>query len=104
MSKGKPGKDSPAKKDAGSGRLEDDAVLWARVVETAQPLAKKNRFIDLEAPLPPPTTGSAKPKPRPAADVQSDSAPAPKPPAKVTVGKAPLPRSGLDRQTARRLD
>mgnify|MGYP001813257877 CR=1 FL=1 len=104
MSKGKPGKDAPAKKDTGSGRLEDDAALWARIAETAQPLAKKNRFIDLDTPLPPPKPASAKPKPRPAAEVQSDSAPAPKPPSKVTVSKAPSPKSGLDRQTARRLD
>ena len=104
MSKWKPGKDAPAKKDAGSGRLEGDASLWARVAETAQPLAKKNRFIDVEVPLPPSKPASAKSKPRPAAEVHPESVPAPKPPAKVTISRTPSPKAGLDRQTARRLD
>ena len=87
-------------------RLEDDAALWARVAETAAPLTKKNRFIDLEMPLSPP-----KPKPTPAGGkgpARTDSTPAPSrertPQAKITVKKAPSPKSGLDRQTARKLD
>lgn len=104
--KGKSGQGKPGKADGDRARLEDDAALWARVAETAAPLTKKNRFIDLEMPLSPP-----KPKQRPRAGKlapPADAALAPSgeraPQAKITVKTVPSPKSGLDRQTARKLD
>lgn len=88
-------------------RLEDDAALWARVAETAQPLTATKRALHVEAPprpAPPPKPAEARAKKHGAQDGTPSSAPGPKPQAKVTVKKAPSPTAGLDRQTSRRLD
>lgn len=97
-------------KVGGPDRLEDDAALWARVAETAAPLTAKNRFVDLETALQPSegSKGLSKTKPR-AFDGTASSPAAPEPPSKlgrdkITVDKAPAPATGLDRQTARKLD
>jgi len=106
MAKDKPDKNKPGKKGNQPGRLEDDAALWARVAETAAPLAKKNRFVDLEAPVRLPAAKQAPPAEK--APAREDAAPAaPRermPQAKVTVKKALSPKAGLDRLTARKLD
>ena len=90
-----------------SVRLEDDSGLWARVADTAQPLANKNRFVDLGAPLatpaqakarPPVDTGSASRSPTVSKPLRQHAG------EKATVGTAPSPNVGLDRQTARKLD
>lgn len=101
--------DKPAKKSGGAGRLEDDAALWARVAETAKPLTRKNRFVDLETPPAEPAQPvEPKPKSRQAPEAAPARADTPSKPktgtAGVTVKKAPPPKSGLDRQTARKLD
>ncbi|MEM9591052.1 MAG: Smr/MutS family protein [Pseudomonadota bacterium] len=107
MAKDKPSRKASTKKDASANRLEDDAALWARVAETADPLTKKNRFIDLEAPLNPPRRVSKdKPPARGATPLHPATHKAlPKSSTgKVAVKKAPSPKAGLDRQTARKLD
>ena len=107
MANEKPGKAKPAKTDAKPDRLKDDAALWARVAETADPLTKKNRFVDLEMPLKPrPRPSHAKTSPRDAASPDATALkPLSKAPSgKVAVKKAPSPKAGLDRQTARKLD
>ncbi|MGD9027895.1 MAG: hypothetical protein PVJ31_07970, partial [Methyloceanibacter sp.] len=90
-----------------SVRLEDDSGLWARVADTAQPLANKNRFVDLGAPLatpaqakarPPVDTGSASRSPTVSKPLRQHAG------EKATVRTAPSPNVGLDRQTARKLD
>ena len=116
MAKGKSGNEKPGKAGASKDksdttggehrRLEDDAALWARVAETAKPLTKKNRFIDLEMPLKPPEPRQAVPKARTSAP--EDAAPTASaertPQPNFTVKKALSPKAGLDRQTARKLD
>ncbi|MGA9444510.1 MAG: Smr/MutS family protein [Methyloceanibacter sp.] len=116
MAKGKSGSEKPGKAGAskekpdktggGHGCLEDDAALWARVVETAEPLTKKNRFIDLETPLKPPTPRQASPKAKtPASEgVVPTASPVRTRQPKITVKKALSPKPGLDRQTVRKLD
>lgn len=108
MAKEKPGKDTPTKKDTKPVRLEDDAALWARVAETAQPLANKNRFVDVETPLKAPARPSTPKQPKAAEAMPSGALqPEPKPGTtvgKVSVKKASSPKAGLDRQTARKLD
>lgn len=116
MAKGKSGSEKPGKAGAskekpdktggGHGRLEDDAALWARVVETAEPLTNKNRFIDLETPLKPPKPRQAAPKAKTPApeDAVPPASPARTRQPKITVKKALSPKAGLDRQTARKLD
>lgn len=108
MAKEKSGKVKPSKKGAESGRLEDDAALWARVAETAHPLAKKNRFVDVAMPLKAPARPSPSKQPK-AAEVMPTIAPELQPSpgtsaGKVSVTKALSPKEGLDRQTARKLD
>lgn len=72
--------------------IEDDAALWARVAETAEPLKTRNRVTQIATP------------PRPAQPPKAKTGPAVsgKPP-----GAAPrpshAPQTGLDRQTARKL-
>lgn len=73
--------------------IEDDSALWARVAQTAEPLKKKNRVTRVVAP------------PRPALPPKTKAAPAPdakSPPAPPRPSHAP--HTGLDRQTARKLD
>jgi DNA-nicking Smr family endonuclease len=73
--------------------IEDDSALWARVAQTAEPLKKKNRVMRVVAP------------PRPAQPPKTKAAPAPdakSPPAPPRPSHAP--HTGLDRQTARKLD
>ncbi len=105
-----PDKGNTNKTGSASGRLEDDAALWARVAETAQPLANKNRFIDLEAPLdaaalrtqantkPPVGAGPRSPSPV-ASRLQTKGAGE-----RASGTTSPSPGLGLDRQTARKLD
>jgi DNA-nicking Smr family endonuclease len=78
--------------------IEQDAELWARIARTAEPLKKKNRVTHVAAPprLPQPMAGAAvKAKAKPLAQ------PLPKPPARSSLSPT---ASGLDRQTARKLD
>ncbi|HUU66644.1 MAG TPA: Smr/MutS family protein [Methyloceanibacter sp.] len=82
--------------------MEDDAELWARIARTAAPL-KKNRVTHVAVPPTPPrpkqiaaalnTEAKSTPNPSPK--------PAPKPAARPALS---LTASGLDRQTARKLD
>ena len=73
--------------------IEDDAELWARVAQTALPLKKKNRVARIAAPpkpaRPPKASAAAK------AEIKALVVP-PRP--------SHAPHSGLDRQTARKLD
>ncbi len=79
-----------------SGRLEDDSALWARVAETAQPLANKNRFIDLEAPLDAPAPpAQAKTSSPVAAGAPSRSPTAAKPLRKLYSGQRGARRASL---------
>jgi DNA-nicking Smr family endonuclease len=75
--------------------IEDDAALWARVAQTAEPLKKKNRVTRVVAPPlkspPPPKTKTAVAK--------TKLAPVAAPPR-----PSHAPHTGLDRQTARKLD
>jgi DNA-nicking Smr family endonuclease len=94
------GKRDPDKRDSG---LEDDAELWARIARTAAPLKKKNRVTHVATPPKPP-----KPKQIAAAlkaEAKPTEKPAPKTLAKPPARPTPKPTaSGLDRQTARKLD
>lgn len=75
--------------------IEDDAALWARVVQTAEPLKKKNRVAQV-GPLPRP---AQPPKQKAAAAPDAKMAPVATPPR-----PSHTPHTGLDRQTARKLD
>jgi DNA-nicking Smr family endonuclease len=73
--------------------IEDDAELWARVAQTAEPLTKKNRVARIAAPpkpAQPPKASSAR-----KAEIKAPVLP-PRP--------SHAPHTGLDRQTARKLD
>jgi hypothetical protein len=73
--------------------IEDDAELWARVAQTAEPLKKKNRVARIAAPpkpAQPPKASSAR-----KAEIKAPVLP-PRP--------SHAPHTGLDRQTARKLD
>lgn len=77
---------------------DPDAAIWARVAETATPLKKQNRVARDAAPSKPPAPGkantAAKPPPK-----------APQPPPRLPSPRTGLePHTGLDRQTARKLD
>jgi DNA-nicking Smr family endonuclease len=78
--------------------LEEDAALWARVAQTAAPLKKKNRVTRVATPKPvqPPKAKSVPKSKSPAAAESARPAPAARP--------SRAPHSGLDRQTARKLD
>jgi DNA-nicking Smr family endonuclease len=83
--------------------MEDDAELWARIARTAAPLKKKNRVTHVATPPKPP-----KPKQIAAAldaeakrPANSTPKPAPKPATRPALSPT---ASGLDRQTARKLD
>jgi len=73
--------------------IEDDAALWARVAQTAEPLKKKNRVARIMAPpkptQPPKASSASK------AEIKAQVLP-PRP--------SHAPHTGLDRQTARKLD
>jgi len=77
--------------------MEDDAALWARVAQTAVPLAKRNRATRVAAPPKPvqPPKSAAKTKSAAVAESTQPKA-APRP--------SHAPHSGIDRQTARKLD
>ena len=83
--------------------MEDDAELWARIARTAAPLKKKNRVTHVATPPKPPRPkeiaaaldAEAKPP------ANSTSKPAPKQAARPALSPT---ASGLDRQTARKLD
>jgi DNA-nicking Smr family endonuclease len=78
-------------------RIEDDADLWARIAETATPLKNRNRVARMAAPLRPAASRTIKPKAKSAAT--SRSAPLLGPPR-----PSYAPQTGLDRQTARKLN
>jgi DNA-nicking Smr family endonuclease len=84
------------RRDTNGVNIEDDADLWARVAETAVPLKKKNRVAQVAAPLKPARPPNEKTV---AKKAEAKSAPAVKPPR-----PSHAPHSGLDRQTARKLD
>jgi len=73
--------------------IEDDAELWARVTQTAVPLKTKNRVPRVAAPLKPAQPPKAKTAQRAGAK-PPEAAPRP----------SHAPHSGLDRQTARKLE
>jgi DNA-nicking Smr family endonuclease len=75
--------------------IEGDAELWARIAKTATPLKKKNRVTRVATPPKPVQTLKAKPS----AKAEAKSAEAPKRPRRSHV-----PHTGLDRQTARKLE
>jgi DNA-nicking Smr family endonuclease len=78
--------------------IEDDAELWARVAQTAEPLKKKNRVARITAPpkpAQPPKTTAGKASAARKAEIKAPILP-PRP--------SHAPHSGLDRQTARKLD
>ena len=77
---------------------DDDAALWARVAETAEPL-KKNRAARVAAAPAPKPSGKAKAAKAAKADAKSGLPPAGSPRPSHTPAKG-----GLDRQTARKLD
>jgi DNA-nicking Smr family endonuclease len=77
------------------GDIENDAALWARIAQTATPLKKKNRVTQVAVP---PKPGPS-PKAKAAAKAEAKSAPASKPPR-----PSHAPHTGLDRQTARKLE
>jgi len=88
-------------------RLEDDAALWARVAETAQPLTTQRRGRHIETPevvAPARKVPESKSKTQPAQNGVVSPGSSATPQVKVTIKKAPSPTSGLDRQTTRRLD
>ncbi len=73
----------------------DDAAVWARVTDTATPLKEQNCVRHEAAPSKPSASGKAGPsKPKP-------KQPAPKKPSSRA---SQPPKTGLDRQTARKLD
>jgi len=82
--------------------MEDDAALWARVAQTAAPLKKKNRVMRVATPpkpVQPPKSGAkaaAKAAAKSGAKSNANPAPQPRP--------SHAPHSGIDRQTARKLD
>ncbi len=79
--------------------MEQDAELWARIARTAAPLKKKNRVTHVAVPPMPP-----QPKAK-AAAAKAEPKPSPKPTLKPAARPALSPTaSGLDRQTARKLD
>jgi DNA-nicking Smr family endonuclease len=78
-----------------SDKIEDDDALWARVAETAKPLKKKNRVTQVATPRKP----APSPKAKPSAKAEAKPLGAPKPPR-----PSHAPHSGLDRQTARKLE
>jgi DNA-nicking Smr family endonuclease len=75
--------------------IEGDAELWARIAKTATPLKnkKKNRVARVAAPPKPAPPAKAKPD----AKAEAKAAEAPKRPSHA-------PHTGLDRQTARKLE
>jgi len=75
--------------------IENDAALWARIAQTATPLKKKNRVTQVAVPPKP----APSPKAKAAAKAEAKSAPASKPPR-----PSHAPHTGLDRQTARKLE
>ena len=79
--------------------MEQDAELWARIARTAAPLKKKNRVTHVAVPpMPPPPKAKA-------AVAKAEPKPSPKPTPKPAARPALSPTaSGLDRQTARKLD
>jgi DNA-nicking Smr family endonuclease len=89
--------------DKGESGLEDDAELWARIARTAAPLKKKNRVTHVATPPKPP-----RPKQIAAAlaaEAKQTPKPAPKPGVRPALSPPLSPAaSGLDRQTARKLD
>lgn len=77
--------------------IEDDAELWARVAQTAEPLKKKNRVARIAAapkPARPPKTTAGKASAAAKAEIKAPVLP-PRP--------SHAPHTGLDRQTARKL-
>jgi len=78
--------------------MEDDAALWARVAQTAAPLKKKNRVMRVATPPKPvqPPKGGAKAAAKSGAKADAKPVAAPRP--------SHAPHSGIDRQTARKLD
>lgn len=97
--------------------IEDDSALWARVAETATPLQDKKRtksripkgaVFPEQGRLPSPTQklepSSKKPSKNTILPGASSIAIAAKPVPKVAVKKSAPPTTGLDRQTARKLD
>jgi len=77
------------------GDIENDAALWARVAQTATPLKKKNRVTQVATPRKP----AQSPKAKLSAKAEAKSLEAPKPPR-----PSHAPHTGLDRQTARKLE
>jgi DNA-nicking Smr family endonuclease len=77
--------------------IEGDAELWARIAKTATPLKtnKKNRVARVAAPPKP----AQPPKAKAVAKAEAKAAEASKPPR-----PSPAPHTGLDRQTARKLE
>jgi len=75
--------------------IEGDAELWARIAKTATPLKKKNRVTRVATPPKPVQPSKAKPS----AKAEAKSAEASKRP-----GQSHAPHTGLDRQTARKLE
>jgi DNA-nicking Smr family endonuclease len=83
------------KRDGEKSDIEDDADLWVRIAQTATPLKNKNRVTRVGAAPKP----AVPPKTKTAAKVAARAEPAAVPRPSHTPSK-----SGLDRQTARKLD
>jgi DNA-nicking Smr family endonuclease len=83
------------KRDGEKSDIEDDADLWVRIAQTATPLKNKNRVTRVGAAPKP----AVPPKTKTAAKVAARAEPAAGPRRSHTPSK-----SGLDRQTARKLD
>lgn len=82
--------------------IQDDAALWARVAETAMPL-KKNRITRVATPhkpAPPPNSKSAAKSSTTAKSAAAVESRQPK----AAPRPSHAPHSGIDRQTARKLD
>jgi DNA-nicking Smr family endonuclease len=75
--------------------IENDAALWARIAQTATPLKKRNRVTQVATPRKP----APSPKAKPRAKAEAKPLEAPKPPR-----PSHAPHTGLDRQTARKLE
>jgi DNA-nicking Smr family endonuclease len=75
--------------------IENDAALWARIAQTATPLKKRNRATQVATPRKP----APSPKAKLGAKADAKSLEAPKPPR-----PSHAPHTGLDRQTARKLE